>query len=49
MGEAIEDFEYWQQLMERDPNYADAAWAGEVFDWDDVLVSRASDLLSKWS
>ena len=38
--------ELWSWLIERDRNYADAVWAGQVFDWEEALVERAQELLA---
>jgi tetratricopeptide (TPR) repeat protein len=38
--------ELWSWLIERDSNYADPVWAGQVFDWEDDLVERAKELLA---
>lgn len=39
--------DFWGQLLKRDDNYADAHWVGEVFDWEEGLVTLATDLLAK--
>lgn len=38
---------FWGWLLERDENYGDPYWAGEVFDWDEVLIHRAVELIAR--
>lgn len=47
MEETEEALRLWNWLIERDRNYADATWAGEVFDWDDSIVERAQELVTR--
>ncbi len=47
LEEHAKALQLWGWLVERDSNYGDPQWAGEVFDWDDPLVRRAQDLIAK--
>lgn len=46
-GDTDAALQTWQQLVQRDANYADALWAKDVFDWREPLVEQAQALLHK--
>lgn len=37
----------WGWLLDRDESYQDPKWAGEVFDWDDILIGQAAELIAR--